>query len=60
MTSMSWPTRNATMEPKMVHLPWPKRMAYAFWMSGTPSPAFAASQNEAGAREMAAYAARNE
>ena len=30
-TSISCPTRNASTEPAMVHMPWPKIAANAFW-----------------------------
>ena len=30
-TSINWPKRKATIEPAIVHMPWPKMAANAFW-----------------------------
>src|SRR5574339_288795 len=56
---MSCPTKNAVIEPTMVHMPWPKMFANAACMSGTPRSAFTPTHHSAGARLMAKYAAKN-
>jgi len=47
-TSISWPTRNATIEPPMVHSPWPNTLANATCMSGTPRSAFTVTHHGRG------------
>ena len=57
VTSMSWPIRNAVIEPPMVHSPCPNTLANAACMSGTPRDALTVTHHAAGASPMATYAA---
>ena len=57
-TSMSWPTRNATMNrhgPQSL----PENDGVAFWMSGTPRPLLTSTQN-VGRREGNGHVRGNE
>ena len=49
-TSTSWPIRNATSEPQMIHMPWPKIAANAVWRLSTPWFFPAVTHHGAGAR----------
>ena len=52
-TSISCPIRNAVMDPPMVHSPWPKMLAKAACMSGTPRSLPTVTHQPAGARLIA-------